>query len=175
MPYFRVVYQQEQEDCGAACLAMITRFYGFHVTLEAIKAFCGNMKSGLTMLGLNHAAKRIGFHTQAVRLNEQELFNLPLDTYPFVTHWNQNHFVVVYKATSKYVYVADPAIGRVRYKHQEFLEGFATSDDNDGFALLLKPNEIDIQILHQKTRDGLKLLDYIKPRKQIWRWKNYHF
>ena len=166
MPRFKLMYQHEQEDCGAACLAMITRFYGFHVTLEAIKAFCGNMKSGLTMFGLNRAAKRIGFHTQAVRLNEKELLTLPLDRYPFVAHWNQNHFVVVYKATSKHVYVADPAIGRVRYKHQEFLEGFAMSDDNDGFALLLKPDNIDVQILHQEKREGLRLLDYIKPRKR---------
>lgn len=166
MSSFHVIYQQEQEDCGAACLAMITRFYGFRVTLEAIKAFCGNMKSGLTMFGLNRAAKRMGFHTQAVRLNEKELLDLPLDRYPFMAHWNQNHFVVVYMATSKHVYVADPAIGRIRYKRQEFLENFTTSDDNDGFALLLKPNNIDTEILHQKSQNGLKLLDYIKHRKQ---------
>ena len=124
MPPFHVIYQQEQEDCGAACLAMITCFYGFHVTLEAIKTLCGNMKSGLTMFGLNQAAKRMGFHAQAVRLNEKELLNLPSDKYPFVAHWNQNHFVVVYKATFKHVYVADPAIGRIRYRRQKFLESF---------------------------------------------------
>lgn len=166
MPPFHVIYQQEQEDCGAACLAMITCFYGFHVTLEAIKTFCGNMKSGLTMFGLNQAAKRMGFHAQAVRLNEKELLNLPSDKYPFVAHWNQNHFVVVYKATSKHVYVADPAIGRIRYRRQKFLESFAMSDDNDGFALLLEPNNIDTEFLHQDSRGGLKLLDYIKPRKR---------
>lgn len=154
MPPFHVIYQQEQEDCGAACLAMITCFYGFHVTLEAIKTFCGNMKSGLTMFGLNQAAKRMGFHAQAVRLNEKELLNLPSDKYPFVAHWNQNHFVVVYKATSKHVYVADPAIGRIRYRRQKFLESFAMSDDNDGFALLLEPNNIDTEFLHQDSRGG---------------------
>ena len=166
MQHLRVTFQQEQDDCGAACLAMITCFYGFRVSLEAIKAFCGSMKSGLNMYGLNCAAKRIGFKTQAVRLNEKELSNLPTKFFPFVAHWNQNHFVVVYKATSNYFYVADPAIGRVRYKRQEFLEGFAISDDNEGFALLLKPDNIDAQILHQEKREGLRLLDYIKPRKR---------
>lgn len=165
MSRFRVIYQHEQEDCGAACLAMIINFYGFRITPEAIKAYCGNMKSGLTMYGLNRAAKRIGFKTQAVRLNEKELLELPLDGYPFVAHWNQNHFVVVYMATSKHIYVADPAIGRIRYKRQEFLENFTTSDDNDGFALLLKPNNIDTEILHQERQDGFRLLDYLKPRK----------
>ena len=112
------------------------------------------MKSGLTLYGLNRAAERIGYKTQAVRLNEKELLNLPLDRYPFVAHWNQNHFVVVYKATSKHVYVADPAIGRVRYKRQAFLENFAMSDDNDGFALLLEPEKFDTEILHQDAKSS---------------------
>jgi ATP-binding cassette subfamily B protein len=166
MQHFRVTFQQEQEDCGAACLAMITRFYGFHVSQEAIKAFCGSMKSGLNMYGLNCAAQRIGFKTQAVRLNEKELSNLPTKLFPFIAHWNQNHFVVVYKSTSNYFYVADPAIGRVRYRRQEFLESFAMSDDNDGFALLLEPSSINAQIFHQEKPEGLKLLDYIKPRRK---------
>lgn len=166
MQHFRVTFQQEQDDCGAACLAMITCFYGFRVSLEAIKVFCGSMKSGLNMYGLNCTAKRIGFKTQAVRLNEKELSNLPTKFFPFVAHWNQNHFVVVYKATSNYFYVADPAIGRVRYSRQEFLEGFAMSDDNDGFALLLEPSSINAQIFHQERQEGLKLFDYVKPRKK---------
>lgn len=166
MSSFHVIFQQEQEDCGVACLAMITRFYGFHVTLEAIKAFCGNMKSGLTMLGLNRAAKRMGFHTQAVRLNKDELSNLPLDKFPFIAHWNQNHFIVVYKVTPKHIYVADPALGRVSYSYKEFLDGFAASDDKEGFALLLQPDSIDIQDLYQERNNGLKILDYIKPRRK---------
>ena len=161
---FRVVYQREQEDCGAACLAMILRFYGFRITMEAIKAFCGNMKSGLTMYGLNCAAERIGFKTQAVRLNEEELLNLPDDTFPFVAHWYQNHFVVVYKKTSQYVYVADPAIGHVKYKNHEFIENFALSDNSEGFALLLKPEKINCQNFIQDNRENLKLWNYIKPR-----------
>lgn len=164
MPRLRIIYQQEQEDCGAACLAMITCFYGFQVTMDAIKAFCGDMKNGLSMLGLNYAAKRLGYNTKAVRLNEEELYGLSKDAYPFVAHWHQSHFVVVYDMTTKYVYVADPAIGRIKYKHKEFLENFASSDGKEGFALLLEPNNIDIQKIHQEKQEGLKILSYIKPR-----------
>lgn len=164
MSSFRIIYQQEQEDCGAACLAMITRFYGFQVTMEAIKAFCGDMKSGLSMFGLNYAARRIGYNTKAVRLNEEELCGLPKDVYPFVAHWRQSHFVVVYEIAQQYIYVADPAIGRIKYRHKEFLENFLSSDSEEGFALLLEPNNIDVQKIYQDKQEGLKLLNYIKPR-----------
>lgn len=167
MSRFPVMYQREQDDCGAACLAMITNFYGFRVTPEAIKAYCGNIKSGISMYGLNRAAERIGFKTQAVRLNDEELSRLDADLFPFVAYWNQSHFIVVYKVTTQHVYVADPAIGKIKYKHDEFHERFALSDDEtDGFALLLKPERINVKGLAKDQRKGLKLWDYIKPREK---------
>lgn len=163
---FHIIYQHEQDDCGAACLAMILQFYGFHVTMEAIKVLCGNMKSGLTMYGLNRAAQRIGFKTHAVRLNEEEIVNLPQGFFPCVVHWCQSHFVVVYKVTSRLIYVADPAIGRMKYTYREFFEKFASSDNNDGFALLLIPDNIDCQCFATDHHSGLKLWDYVKPRRK---------
>lgn len=125
------------------------------------------MKGGMTMYGLNRVAERIGFKTQAVRLNDEELSRLNADLFPFVAYWNQDHFVVVYKVTSQYVYVADPAIGCVKYKRSEFHERFALSDDEvDGFALLLKPERINVKGLAENQRKGLKLWNYIKPRKK---------
>lgn len=119
------------------------------------------------MLGLNRAAERIGFKTQAVRLNDEELSGLDSDLLPFVAFWKQDHFVVVYKVTSQCVYVADPAMGRMKYKRGEFHEGFALSDDEaDGFALLLKPEKINVKGLAETQRKGLKLWDYIKPREK---------
>lgn len=168
MSRFHITYQREQEDCGAACLAMITRFYGFRVTLEAIKAFCGNTKNGMTLFGLNRAASRMGFSTQAVRINGDEFNQLQEESFPFIAHWHQNHFIIVYKQTSRYIYVADPALGRVRYKRKDFLEGFASSDNEDGFVLLLKPNKVISTWDNQEQREGLRIHNYIKPHwKQI--------
>ena len=168
MSRFHIIYQREQEDCGAACLAMITRFYGFRVTLEAIKAFCGNTKNGMTLFGLNRAASRMGFSTQAVRINGDEFNQLQKESFPFIAHWHQNHFIIVYKQTSRYIYVADPALGRVRYKRKNFLEGFASSDNEDGFALLLKPNKLVSTWDSKEQGEGLRIHNYIKPhRKQI--------
>ena len=168
MSHFHVIYQREQEDCGAACLAMITRFYGFHATMEAIKAYCGSAKNGMSLYGLNRAAERIGYSTQAVRLNEVELLALPDEAYPFIAHWKQNHFIVVTRTTPHHIHVADPAMGKMRYTNKEFFNGFLSSDCADGFALLLKPENIDTNLTAPKEKRELPLHKYIKPRwKQI--------
>ena len=71
-------------------------------------------------------------------------------THPCIIHWNQNHFVVVYKvkkhSKGKYiVYVADPAKGLVTYTKEEFCEHWIstkTNDEEKGIALLLEPTEL---------------------------------
>lgn len=166
MHHFHAIYQREQEDCGAACLAMITRFYGFHTSMEAIKAYCGSAKNGMSLYRLNRAAERIGYSTQAVRLNEEELLTLPAEEFPIIAHWKQNHFIVVRKATPHHIYVADPAIGKIRYTHNEFFEGFLSSDSFDGFALLLKPENIDTNLTAPKKNHELPLQKYLNPRRK---------
>lgn len=166
MPRFKIVFQREQEDCGAACLVMILRFYGVQTDVGAIKAFCGNLKNGVTLYGLNRTAERIGFHTQAVRLSIKDLKNLKNDLFPFIAYWKQSHFIVVYKVSSKYVYIADPALGRIKYTYKEFMDGFSQSDNEDGFALLLKPETISIPSNSSRPNEGINLNKYIKP---YWR------
>lgn len=41
---------------------------------------------------------------------------------PFIAHWNQVYFVVVYKITNEKVWVTDPAHGKVIYEKEEFLK-----------------------------------------------------
>ena len=47
------------------------------------------------MLGISDAAEAIGFRTRGYRLTWEQLHDeVPL---PCIVHWNQRHFVVVYK------------------------------------------------------------------------------
>lgn len=99
------------------------------------------------MLGISKAAETIGFKTVGGRLSFDTLaFEVPL---PCIVHWNQNHFVVVYKIKKhkkgKYtVYVADPGKGLVSYTQEEFCEHWVstkTNGEEKGVALLLEPTE----------------------------------
>ena len=165
-------------DCGSACLAMIVKFYGMLPVIETIRASCDLSKDGVSLLGISKAAEEIGFKTVGGRLSFETFANeAPL---PCIVHWNQNHFVVVYKIKKhrkgRYtVYVADPGKGLVTYTKEEFCEHWVstkTNGEEKGIALLLEPTE---QFYAQKdakavpTQNRLKFLwSYLKKYKRFF-------
>ena len=140
--------QHDAMDCGPSCLAMIAKHYGLQPNIEKIRRSCALNKEGVSLLGISKAAESIGFKTIGGRLTFNTLAKeVP---HPCIVHWNQNHFVVVYKvkkySKGKYiVYVADPAKGLVTYTKEEFCEHWIstkTNDEEKGIALLLEPTEL---------------------------------
>jgi ATP-binding cassette subfamily B protein len=74
---------------------MIAKHYGRTYTLQTLREKFFITRQGVSMLGISDAAESIGFHTTGVRINFDQLVNdVPL---PCILHWNQNHFVVLYK------------------------------------------------------------------------------
>ncbi len=134
-------------DCGPSCLVMIAKHYGTHPNIEAIRKTCDLSKGGVSLLGISKAAEEIGFKTIGGRLSFDTLTSeVPL---PCIIHWNQNHFVVVYKIKKRRgnqyeVYVADPGKGLITYTKEEFCEHWVstkTNGEEKGIALLLEPTE----------------------------------
>ncbi|MGK0236385.1 MAG: ATP-binding cassette subfamily B protein, partial [Psychroserpens sp.] len=135
------IYQQfDQMDCGPTCLRMIAKHYGRVYSLQYLRDHSYIDREGVSLLGISDAAEHIGMHTLAVKLPfKQFIEEVPL---PCVAHWRQRHFVVVYRTSKKYVYVADPAIGKIKMTHEEFLSGWASSikdDEPEGILLLVEP------------------------------------
>lgn len=160
---FKTVYQQDSMDCGAACLAMLLNHYGRHVDMATVRFLCGNSKNGLSLLGINNAAQKLGFETKAVRLSFEALIeDAPL---PCILHWKGKHFIVIYKIGKNKVYVADPAIGKVSYTFEEFTKEWTHNEEGQGFALLLSPSDNFNYEKKQETntKQGWNLLKYIKP------------
>ncbi len=144
----KITRQRDAMDCGPSCLAMIAKHYGLQFCIENIRLSCALNKEGVSLLGISKAAESIGFKTIGGRLTFNTLAKEV--THPCIIHWNQNHFVVVYKvkkhSKGKYtVYVADPAKGLVTYTKEEFCEHWIstkTNDEEKGIALLLEPTEL---------------------------------
>ena len=165
-------------DCGPSCLAMIAKHYGLQPNIEKIRRSCALNKEGVSLLGISKAAESIGFKTIGGRLTFNTLAKeVP---HPCIVHWNQNHFVVVYKvkkhSKGKYiVYVADPAKGLVTYTKEEFCEHWIstkTNDEEKGIALLLEPTEL---FYTQKETESLPsqrrlkfLWSYLKKYKRFF-------
>ena len=134
-------------DCGPSCLAMIAKHYGQQADKEQLRKICSLGKEGVSLLGISKAAENLGFKTIGGRLSFEMLYQE--DPMPCIIHWNQNHFVVVYKIKKhnkgKYtVYVADPGKGLVTYTKEEFCEHWVstkTNGEEKGIVLLLEPTE----------------------------------
>ena len=169
------IKQQDTMDCGPACLIMIAGHYGKNVEREELRRKCSLGKDGVSLLGISKAAEAIGFKTTGGRLNFDTIAHEVL--LPCIVHWNQNHFVVVYRIKrqkkGKYtVYVADPGKGLVTYSKEEFFEHWASTKNNGeekGVALLLEPTD---QLFSQKDISKKIKLNRVKF---LWGYlKKYH-
>lgn len=116
---FPHVYQLDEMDCGAACLAMICRHFGRAVGISHIREVVHTSTDGTTLAGITRGAEELGLAARSVRASKSRLDSLPL---PAVVHWEGNHWVVAFRVDDKHVRVADPARGLRRIPREEFLE-----------------------------------------------------
>ncbi len=139
------IYQQlDTMDCGPTCLRMIAKHYGRSYTLQNLRERSFITREGVSMLGISDAAESIGMHTQGVRITlEQLIEDVPL---PCILHWNQNHFVVLYKLKKKkkdyQFFIADPTGQKYVMNREEFSKCWLSSKHagkDTGTALLLAP------------------------------------
>jgi len=129
-------------DCGPASLKMIAKFYGRKISLQELRDRMQIGKEGVSLLGVSDTAEAIGFRTYPAKLTYQSLVRDA--TLPAILHWNQNHFVVLYKVKKDKVFVADPGEGLVSMTANDFKAQWI-SDREDGqgkgIALLLEPSK----------------------------------
>jgi ABC-type bacteriocin/lantibiotic exporter with double-glycine peptidase domain len=137
MRRYAFVEQNAEEDCGAACVAMIARHYGKAISFPLIRNLVGTGQQGTTLLGLKRGADEIGFRCRALRTDVDESFfeDVGAITLPAILHWKGNHWVVLYETQGRRVVVADPAKGVHHLPRSEFLKAWS-----DGVLLSLEPD-----------------------------------
>ncbi len=153
-PFLR---QQDQSDCGAACLAMILRYWGKRVSISRLRDLANVSREGASLLSVAEAAEELGFTTRGLRTGYDTLVSCPL---PGIAHWQGNHYIVVYRATPKYVLVADPALGLKKIDVKQFNQGWT------GYLLLLTPTPNLSQVEEQVT-SVRRFLPLLKPFRAI--------
>lgn len=133
---FPVEYQMDSHDCGPASLKIIAKHYGKYYSLQFLRDRCGIKKEGVSLLDLSTGAESIGLRTLAIKCNLSDVINsVP---FPAILFWKNNHFIVVYHADKKSIWVSDPAKGRVKYSHDEFQQGWYQKGDNQGVLLAIE-------------------------------------
>ena len=116
---FPHLYQLDEADCGAACLAIICRSFGRSVSIAHIRRLVRTSTDGTTLAGITRGAEELGLGARSVRASKSRLDELPL---PAVVHWQGNHWVVLYRVEGERVRISDPARGLRRLSREEFLE-----------------------------------------------------
>lgn len=137
---FPITFQHDSMQCGVACLKMVCKYFGREYSLNFLSKVCSVTTAGVSMLGLNGAANEMGFHSLCARVAITELKDGML---PCILHWNQCHFVVLYKVKNgRKFYVADPGKGLVCYDKEEFMEHWISTRSNGedkGIAMFMEP------------------------------------
>ena len=152
---FPFYHQLESADCGPSCLRMIAKYYGRSYSIQYLREQAFITREGVSMLGISDAAERIGFRTMGVKITLEQLrAEVPL---PCVLHWNQNHFVVLYKVKNGKYYIADPATKKLVYEESELARCWCSTvveGKDTGAALLFEPGPDFYDREEEDTRTG---------------------
>lgn len=149
--------QQSAADCGAACLVMVSRYWGKNLSVNPIRDLANVSRNGASLKGLTTAAETIGFTTRPVKAS---LDKLAQQTLPAIAHWENKHYIVVYEITKKHVIVCDPAIGQRKLTLADFKAGWT------GYALLLQPTS-QLQEAQETSTPFWQMLELVRPHSKV--------
>ena len=113
---YPLVKQNGLKNCGPACLASLIKYYGGYVSVDSLEILMHTTKNGTTAYNFIEAARKIGFTSYGLKLD-----NIDKITYPLVAHVtiskSYDHFVIIYKVDDK-VLIGDPS-SKVKYITKE--------------------------------------------------------
>ena len=159
-------------QCGVASLAMVSSHFGKRYSVEYLFQVCCATHDGVSFLGIAQAAKKIGLKSLCGNASVEGILQAPL---PCILHWNQNHFVVLYKIRrGKNFYIADPGKGKIKYTKEEFRRHWISTTsqgEEKGVAMFLEPTP-EFGRLEGEEAEGIHsfrfLMGYLKQYRRCF-------
>jgi ATP-binding cassette subfamily B protein RaxB len=143
-----LILQTEATECGLACLAMVSSYYGHRIDLPTLRRRHAVSLKGTTLANLIAVADHLGLKSRPVKVELQDLDKLSL---PAVLHWDFNHFVVLTGVKARGLAIHDPARGARTVTIVEASKHFT------GVALELAPTAA-FQRVEERQRISLRQL-----------------
>ncbi|TYB39765.1 peptidase domain-containing ABC transporter [Micromonospora sp. AP08] len=128
-----VVLQAANNDCAAACLAMVLGAFGAAASLQECRSLCRVRRGGSTARDIVTAARQLGLRTRAFACAPAAAADLAI---PMIAVVRPHHFVVIERFTRRAVYVVDPTVGRRQPTPQRF------AADSLGIFLTFAPGKV---------------------------------
>lgn len=116
------VLQEDKNDCAAACISSLIKYYGGYMDLESIRLIINTTKEGTNAYDIINGVKEIGFESAGKKID----FNILVkESMPLIAHVrkdNYYHFVVIYKVfpERKKLLIMDPSIGLTKISYEKF-------------------------------------------------------
>lgn len=173
-PFYK---QHDSMQCEISCLQMVCKHHGRYYSQEKLSHYCFASNEGVSLLGISEAASQLGFRTICGKMTLEQLNKVPL---PCILHWNQNHFVVLYKINQKKnhktkYHIADPGKGLIRYDRIDFSDNWystLSSGEEKGIAMIIHPNSSFYENENEKE-DGKKKHSISFMLKYILQYKRF--
>ena len=125
-----MIRQGENSECGLACLAMISSYWGYETNIIGIRQKFPVSSRGMNMAQMIDLADSMQFDSRALQL---ELFEIGELQTPCILHWDLNHFVVLKSVRADKMTIHDPAVGIRTLTKEQVSKSFT------GIALELTP------------------------------------
>ncbi|WP_436858112.1 peptidase domain-containing ABC transporter [Citrobacter tructae] len=127
-----LIFQEETNECGLACVAMLAQTQGQTVSLETLRDIFPASDHGTSLDTLMGILARLGIATTPVLFEHDELSDLPL---PAILHYGASHYVLLAWRKGNHVCVMNPAIG------EQWLPFSALKQEISGYALIVEPEQ----------------------------------
>ncbi len=116
------VLQEDKNDCAAACISSLIKYYDGYMDLESIRLIINTTKEGTNAYDIINGVKEIGFESAGIKINFNALVNEDMPLVAHVKKDNYYHFVVIYKVIPerKKMLIMDPSIGLIKISYEKF-------------------------------------------------------
>ena len=168
MSKYPFTQQHEEKDCGAACLSMISEFYGLKLPYARFRDWIKVDEQGANIYGIVTGAEMAGFQADALEGTSEELLE-GIETgeirFPFIARVVEEHlfehFIVVYAIRKGKVIVGNPAKNKIiRITIEEFMEHWL------GEIITFIPSE-DFTKRNERKGTFKKYFTYILSQKKL--------
>lgn len=149
------VQQNDQMDCGAACLTMVSQFFGKKFSIQYWRNQLSTDRDGTSAFDMCKTAEKNGFISHA--LWAESIDDIPQSALPVIV-LRKFHYLVLYKKTKTHVVVGDPAIGIRKLTHAVFSEDFEKA------YILIRPTRAfhELEVKGEQTSQLWSLLMHFR-------------
>lgn len=117
------VKQQEQLDCGVACIQMILKNYGSERPLYVLRELTMTDTKGVSAFGIKKCLEGLNFQTKILKV-DKSLWKLGREIFPLIANVTnevgEGHYVVVFDIKKDNLIIGDPAKGILNISIENF-------------------------------------------------------